>query len=204
MKRVAKMLAFGRNQLVPLPWCLIEERRILRRINSAENSKLDSSDQVYLSLNLEQLKESHHAALGLREQLQRRAQGYLMAVTVATSFTLGAVALLAKRMHVQGVALHWSSFAVSFMLFVILISFGMSAWSALRVLGPSKLYDLWLRSRLPNQIDQEKVNLIRFTKLNEAYAMAYEVQLRGSYVAMRNGVLFVFAMLALAIWQTAF
>lgn len=182
------------DQIVPLPHCLLREWQIKRRIKKEARSDLDKNATIYVELDIKDLKESHRAALGLREQLQRRAQSYLMAITVATSFSIGVVGVLSRI----GSAAHAPNnldWLIKCLLFAALISFFMSAFSALRVLGPSDLYDVWLRSQIPSDLDQQKANVIRFTQLNEAYAMAFEVQLRGSYIAMRNGVAFVFLLL---------
>lgn len=95
MKHVYSAVSKLLEQAIPLPKCWLEVRGIRRRMSEGEHAPL-GDDEVYMALTIADLKESHKAALALREQLQRRAQGYLMAVTVATSFTLGSTGLLAK------------------------------------------------------------------------------------------------------------
>lgn len=185
------------NQLVPLPQCLVEDWRIRNRMQERAAVPL-GDDKVYMTLELSDLKESHRAALALRDQLQRRAQGYLMAITVASSFTLGALALLVKVQSGEAAPVHLSGIT-RVILLTVLGSFTMSAVSALRVLGPSEVYDLWLRSQLPNDPEQRKANLIRFIQLNESYAMAYAYHTRGSYVGMRNGVVVLFTWFTMVI-----
>lgn len=187
------------EQILPLPKCLFDEWTIRRKMAKGSNAPL-GTDEVYLALGMPDLKDSHRAALGLREQLQRRAQGYLMAVTVATSFALGSLGLLAKVQGGSVDAVHLSSTTRWTLLFV-LASFFMSATSSLRVLGPSQAYDLWLRSHMPNDEDSKKANIIRFIQLNEAYAMIYSYQTRCSYIGMRNGVFALFVWFAVMILQ---
>lgn len=182
------------DQIAPLPRCVAEDFRIRRLIRRCAAAPLDE-DAAYLALDVSDLKESHRAALTLRDQLQRRAQGYLMAVTIASSFTLSALALLVKVQAGRSELVHLSEMT-RVILLAALGSFMMSVVSALRVLGPSDVYDLWLRSQFPSDPEQKKANLIRFTRLNESYALVYACHVRGSYLAMRNGVLLVFAWLA--------
>ena len=199
MKWTLRLLLVPLNQLIPLPGCFMQDWRIRRRIRKHADDALDADSRPYLAVRIDALKESHRAALAMRDQLQRRAQGYLMAVTVATSFCFGVVGLLSKGTSNPATAPNHHAWEMRIALFAVLGSFFMSALSALSVLGPSRLYDLWLRSRLPTDEEQEKTNLIRFIKLNEAYAMAYECQLRGSYVTMRNGVVLLFVVLVMAV-----
>ncbi len=185
------------DQVIPLPRCLVKDWRIRKRIKECAAMPL-GDDKVYMMLELSDLKESNRAALALRDQLQRRAQGYLMAVTIASSFTLGALALLVKAQSGGSTPVHLSGLTRA-MLLTVLGSFTMSAVSALCVLGPSEVYDIWLRSHMPNDPEQKKANLIRFIQLNESYAMAYAFHTGGSYVAMRNGVVVLFAWITMVI-----
>lgn len=178
------------NQVVPLPFCVYEDVKIRRKICDHAGAPL-GEDAVYMELDLNDIKESHRAALSLRDQLQRRAQGYLMAVTVASSFSLGMIGLLVKAKPVNGDFIN-VSIPARIMLLAALLSFFMSAVSALRVMGPSEVFDLWLRSHFPNDLEQKKVNYIRYIQLNEAYAMIYACHTRGSYISMRNGVVVLF------------
>lgn len=198
MNRFFHFAKFVLDQSLPLFPCLIQDFRLRHRIRKQRDTSLDCNAQAYMALDLEALTESHRAALSLRDQLQRRAQGYLMAVTVATTFSFGTVGLLSGNASIVTTPPP-PGWITALFLFAVLLSFFMSTVSALRVLGPSNLYDMWLRSQLPIDPEQKKANLIRFTQLNETYVLVYECQLRGSYIAMRNGVILLFAMLALGI-----
>lgn len=195
MRRALGVLLWLLDQTVPVGRCALEHTRNQRRVRDGADKPL-GDDKVYLVLESADLKESHRAALSLRDQLQRRAQGYLMAVTVASSFSLGALALLTKLPGGAAGPPHLSVFT-RVILFAVMASFLMSALCALLALAPSEVYDVWLRSQLPKDPNLQKSNLIRFTQLNESYALAYGYHVRGSYVGMRNGAVL------LMVWFTA-
>lgn len=71
---------------------------------------------------------------------------------------------------------------------MIVLNFIISALCSLLVLGPSNVYDTWLRSKIPNEVVLKKANAIRFVHLNESYSITYSLQLRGAYNALRNGI----------------
>lgn len=182
------------EQAMPLPLCLAEVWKNKSRIRKNADTPL-GENEAYLTVDIVDLKESHKAVLSLREQLQRRAQGYLMAVTVASSFSLGALSLLTRVQNASGPHLSMSCISRA-MLLAVLISFFVSAMSALFVLGPSEVFDVWLRSQLPKDENRQKADLIRFTQLNESYTMAYGHLARYSYNTMRNGVVLLLMWLA--------
>jgi PIN domain nuclease of toxin-antitoxin system len=79
--------------------------------------------------------------LARREQFNRKAQAYLMGVTVATSFAVGILGIYV-RAGAGGVPL-----ALKLILLGAVISLVMSAVSALRVIAPSEAFDLYLQAR---------------------------------------------------------
>lgn len=198
MSRSRAVAAWCVDQTVPII-SAYRSAREHRRLRSNGAHTLLGDDAIYLQLDASDLKDSHRAVLGLREQLQRRAQAYLATVAIGSSFAMGVISLIA-RSHQGGIgdALPWPT---RLFLLGIVGSLMMSALCALAVLGPSELHDVWLRSQLPRDEDgqQQRANLIRFIQLNESWTIVFERYVRASYIAMRNGVLLLFAWFVLVL-----
>lgn len=198
MSRAKSVAGWCVDQTLPIinaAWVAYEHRQLRR-----EGAHASLGDEaIYLKLDASDLKESHRAVLGLREQLQRRAQAYLATVAIGSSFAFGVISL-AVRSH-QGNVADAFSWPTRLFLLGVVGSLMMSALCALAVLGPSELHDVWLRSQLPRDDagEQQRANLIRFIQLNESWAFVFERYVRASYIAMRNGVLLLFAWFVLVL-----
>lgn len=186
-KMISGSLAYLGWQFFPIIPAVCQRSKNLAKIATRQDEPISPEDEVYLALELDDLRDSLRAILALRDQLQRRAQAYLMAVAVSLSFAIGASAMLVQAGEVE--TLKSVPFVSRLVVAMIVLNFITSALCSLLVLGPSNIYDTWLRSKIPNKIDQRKANAIRFIHLNESYSMAYSLQLRGAYNALRNGVI---------------
>jgi hypothetical protein len=198
MSRAKALAAWCVDQTVPI----IDAARVARQHQHLRRKGAHASlgeDAIYLKLDASDLRESHRAVLGLREQLQRRAQAYLATVAIGSSFAFGVISLVIRSHQGDiGDAFAWPT---RLFLMGVVGSLMMSALCALAVLGPSELHDVWLRSQLPRDEagEQQRANLIRFIQLNESWAIVFERYVRASYIAMRNGVLLLFAWFVLVL-----
>jgi hypothetical protein len=180
------------SQTVPALSCLSIHWTISKRIKS-ERESFDLSEEMrmYVDLTLEDLRDSHKIELARREQFQRKAQSYLMAVTIATSFVLGFLGLALKSQSTSDASAH-IPLAVKVLLLVGVGSLVMSAFTALRVIAPTEAFDLWLQARSVNESEeQQKGRLIKLIHLNQAYSLIAAPYVRASYVGMRNGIIVV-------------
>lgn len=166
--------------------------RLDRKRRQHENDfELTDEMRSALVLDEETLRETHRFELARREQLQRRAQSYMVAVTVATSFTL--TILAASRS-----ADFQLRFGGRVALFAVLYYLMLCGLTALHVIAPSGAFDFHLQQRVQlKQADLDvKHCLIKYTYLNQNLVMALAAWSDVSRTALRNALLIIAMILA--------
>jgi len=186
------------DQLMPILRALWVRRTFGARIaESKAAAHPPDSHLAYLSLALPQIREAHRIEIQRRDQFTRKAQGYLMALTVMSSFSIGAIALTVKAasssstvQQPSGPSLSWT-FWVG--LLAMIASFTMAALSALWAVGPSEVFDVYLPALVedgkPVDDERQKSLLLHMIALNQAYNLILAAFVRAAYIAMRNGAI---------------
>lgn len=188
------------EQVVPVATVVRTEFTYKRRIASAELAAGPPGSHLqYRVLDIARVRDAHRLEVQRRDQFTRKAQGYLMGLTVMSSFSLGAIALtirassVPEARHLGG---HWA-FAAG--LLATIVSFSMAAFSALRAVAPSRVFDVYLDNFLdgPTPIDEasEKLLFLKMIALNQAYNLILAACVKACYIAMRNGLLLLAALL---------
>lgn len=177
------------SNLIPVVECVRLERRLRPEIErGGEDYDIPPHATGYLVLSKEDLKDSLKIEIARKEQFNRKAQAYLMGVTLASSFVVGLLGVYAKG----GGAMPWG---LKVALVLLVVSLVMSAASALRVIAPSMAFDLYLQNRLPevddNPDDFEKRRLLKFVLLNQGHNLIAVTYLTSSYRGMRNGLFLI-------------
>jgi hypothetical protein len=191
--------AFGScllREIVPLLPSLWFEHRIKSAVRTARDDyDIPEHALPCLELSKDELKDAHKLELGRREQFTRKAQAYLMGVTVGVSFAVGMLGLSVKVHPAEAIPL-----ILKIALGVVVLSLFMAAISALHVIAPSESWDLWLQERYAGaKEDLQKKQLLKLTLLNQAYNLIAASCLSASYIGMRNGVYLVLSLLMWAI-----
>jgi hypothetical protein len=185
------------SHLAPVVECVRLERQLRPEIERGkEDYEIPEHAAAYLALSKEELKDSLKIELGRKEQFNRKAQAYLMGVTLATSFAVGLLGVYAKG----GGAMPPGLKAV---LVAVVVSLVMSAAGALRVIAPSMAFDLYLQNRLVEAVDVrdgfERRQLLKLTLLNQGHNLIAVTYLTASFRGMRNGLVLVTGVLIWAI-----
>jgi len=191
------------RQTIPVLTCVCFELRIRRRIKIEETThELNDDMEQYVVLELDSLGSAHRLELERREQLRRNAQGNLAAITVAMSFIFGVIGIFGN----SSIPAVDTSIVIAVRVCgaVAVLSFLMSAVSAMRALAPAKVYDMWLQARLrpcgrSSPEGDEKARLIKAVFLNQGYNLILANYADASNIGMRNGVVAVGAALLLMI-----
>jgi hypothetical protein len=190
---------FGR-QIAPLLLSLWFSRQIHAAMDAAKGDyEIPDYAADRLQLSKDDLKDAHKLEVTRREQFTRKAQAYLMGVTVGTSFVIGMLGLWAR-------APEWVNshpvvtYSLRAALLLVVLWLFMAAFAALRVIAPSQAYDTWLQERLIDADEEDtKKQLVKLILLNQGYNLIAANHLQASSVGMRNGVILVFIILLLMI-----
>jgi hypothetical protein len=191
---VGKVVLLGQvAPLIPSIWFSWHLKPIIQ--SARVDYELPEHAQVFTELTKDELKEAHKLELGRREQFNRKAQAYLMGVTLSTSFAIGMLNIM-TRAQTASSSPSWLSVVLRMALGIVVISLFMSAIAALKVIAPSDVFDMWLQERhISPDAEMEKKQLIKLTLLNQGYNLIAANYLSASYIAMRNGVYLILCFL---------
>ncbi len=171
-------------------------KRLTRERRQHENDfDLTDDMRLALALNEDALRESHRFELARREQLQRRAQSYMVAVAVAVSFTL---TILAASRSATDFQLRVGGRVA---LFAVLYYLMLCGLTALHVIAPSPAFDFPLQQCVAMHeagLDA-KPCLIKSTYLNQNLVLALAAWSDVSRTALRNALVIIAALLAMLI-----
>jgi len=186
------------SHLLPIVGCFWFERRLRPAIEQGKQDyEIPEHAKGYLDLSKDELKDSLKIEIARKEQFNRKAQAYLMGVTLASSFVIGVLGVYAKS---GGSSL---PFELKVVLLCLVFSLVMSAASALRVIAPSEAFDLYLQARHvltdDDKSELEKKQLLKLTLLNQGHNLIAVTYLTASFRGMRNGLILVTGVLAWAI-----
>ncbi len=199
---VGAAVGFFFREVAAIVPAVLEARRVRAAIDrERDRGGLPEEFARYRALPKDGLKDALKIEVARREQFTRKAQAYLMAVTLGTSFTIGVIGILAKAPSLPpGPVVGFKVVLVG-----LVLSLFMSAVAALWVIAPSEAYDLFMQERTAPTGDaeaddrDEKDRIIRLVLFNQAYSLVSAAYLSASYAGMRNGVWLVVAVLVAAI-----
>lgn len=202
VRAVGVAVGFALREVASIVPGVLEARRVRAAIErERERGGLPEEYTHYRALPKDGLKDALKIEVARREQFTRKAQAYLMAVTLGTSFTIGVIGILTKAPSLsQGPVVGFKIVLVG-----LVLSLFMSAVAALWVIAPSEAYDLYMQERtVPTGVAEaddrdEKDRIIRLVLFNQAYSLISAAYLSASYAGMRNGVWLVVAVLIAAI-----
>lgn len=163
----------------------IRARIGLQRHKEERAPQLDLVWQKYLQLALDDIKESLRAEITRRDQMNRRAQGFLGSVAVLSAFTIGTTSLLRPLGSTP------LNYVLSLGILGAVVFLGGAAWYALQILRPEQLYDVFLQARFrgeqPLAEPELKETLLFAIQLDQAYNLIFATYSERSYRCLRNG-----------------
>ena len=157
-----------------------------RRAEHAKGNSLYPEWRKFRELSLADLKESLRCDLTRRDVIHRRALTYLGSVAVLSAFTLGVTRVLSEQ---SGPAFAANSLTAA----LVIVFLGGAAWSALRIVGPEDVYDLFLPIRVPADHPLSEAELkdeiIFFIHMNQAHNLIFNKYSLRADRCLRNGLI---------------
>ena len=155
-----------------------------------------------MTIDLDDLKEAHEIELKRREEFRKHAQNNLVTITLSLTFVFGTAQIYAKATDSNETQTALSLLVRSIAIFSIL-SFYMSALSSMKIIGPTKIYDVWLQTLEQSYgrnspEEDKKAKLIKIINLNQAYTLIVSNYSRSSDIGLRNGAFGVGVVLLVA------
>lgn len=156
-----------------------------RESEHAKGAPLVPIWRKYRALSMAELEASLRSDLSRRDGIFRRGLAYLGSVAVLSAFTFGVVRALADNAGPLTAPLCAMS--------VLVVAFlGTAGWSALQIVKPELVYDLFLQARVPGdhplQDDDLKDEVIYEIHMNQALCLIFSEHSKRAYRCLRNGL----------------
>lgn len=179
------------EQILPFFLNRSDVRRIRSRVTTWQKkadlgASIDPTWHQYRQLEESALKESLRSELSRRELMQRRSQSFLGTIAVMSAFTIGALSLFRLPRYVI------PDWVIAVGVIAVLAFLAGGAWSALQIVAPDQLYDLYLQNRMdhgtPIQGSAWTDVIIDAIQLNQAHNLIFSIYSLRSYRCIRNGL----------------
>lgn len=181
------------NQIIPLVLAWSFERKLAPKIaQEASTIELSPDHEWLMALSVKDLEDAHKIEMQRRDDFRKQAQNNLIAITLSITFVFGTLQLTSRAPDPNN--LH-TMFALLVKLIILgaVMSFFMSASASMKIVGPTRVYDMWLQTRghsyrRSSPEADTRAKYVKIIILNQANNLILANYSRTSYVGLRNGL----------------